>query len=274
MQCEKRNNMNKVTFLFLLLVFTSCRDFELPKSKHNDGLYNRGNIDFVELEIKNSKVHLNKTEIENLIEIQNHINVARDTSRADDISAILYIDKDCNYLRVDSIIRKLRESAIHRFNFKTNSINDSSYIHLMYGPVGGFYDSLDYQILNTSKLERDSLNILIVNKQSKKSYNVNDSILDKEELKQRLKNTMQNSIKCIYIINPGIENTISDVIEMTDIYNLILNEKRERYALTMFGQSYKEIEDSIRWEINRRRFTKIINILPQKIENTAYNKPQ
>ena len=195
MQYEEYNKMNKITFFFLLLFFTSCHNFELPKSSHNDGLYNRSGIEFIKLKITGDKIYLNKTEITKHSEISHLASYARDTSKENtDINAILYIDKDCNYLRVDSIIRKLRASAIHRYNFKTNSLYDSSYVHLMFSSIYAYWDSIDYEMLNTTNLQRDSINMLIVNKESKKSYNVNGSILDKNELRQKLENTIQDSV--------------------------------------------------------------------------------
>lgn len=238
--------------------------FELPKSNYNDGLYERSGIEFIKLKITGDKVYLNKTEIIQKSEISKLVSHVRDTSREDtDIHAILYIDKDCNYLRVDSIIRKLRESAIFRFNFKTNSFSDSSYVHLWFSPIYAYWDSLDYQMLHATKLQRDSLNMFIVNKKSKNSFDVNGSLLDKNELRQKLKNAIQDSVKCLYIVNPGIENTISDVLEMTNIYSLVLNEKKETYSLANFGQEHRELEDSLKQDI-RNRFRKLIKILPKK----------
>lgn len=256
--------MYRIPFLLLILVFTSCQHIEVPKSKHKDGLVTGGRIGYVKLEISTTKVQFNKTEITNFNDIPVLVGIARDTAREDtDINAILYIDKNCGYLRADSVIRKLRESAVFRYYFKTNSLKDSSYIHLTYAPNGAFWDSLDYAIINTTKLQRDSLNILVVNKQSNHSYIVNDSILGKAELKQILESSIRDSINCNYIINPGIENTISDVIEMTDVYNLVLNEKKESYSQSKFGQSHNELEDSLKWDV-KSRFKKLIKILPKK----------
>nr|WP_321453131.1 hypothetical protein [uncultured Carboxylicivirga sp.] len=254
--------MNKVTFLFILLVFTSCHDFELPTSNYHDRLYERSGIEYIKLKITNSNVYLNMAEITNQSEIPHLVAYARDTSKEDtDIGAILYIDKNCNYFRVDSIIKELRKSAIHRYSFKTNSLSDSSYINLMFGPINAYWDSLQYEMLNTTQLQRDSLNLLVINKESNKAYNVNGSVLSKNEVTHKLENSIQDSVKCLYIINPGIENTISDVIDMADIYNLVLNEKKENYSKAKFGQSHREIDDSLKRDI-RNRFRKLIDILP------------
>ncbi|WP_430816577.1 ExbD/TolR family protein [Carboxylicivirga sp. RSCT41] len=256
--------MNKTSFLFLLLVLTSCHDFELSKSIHKDRLYERNGIEYIKLKISNNNIYLNKTEITHLSEISQLAAYARDTSKEDtEIRTILYIDKNCNYFRVDSIIKELRKSAIHRYSFKTNSISESSYVNLWFGPFYADWDSLQYEMLNTTKLQRDSLNLLVINKESNKTYNLNGSILSKKEVMHKLGNSIQDSVRCMYIINPGIENTISDVIKMADLYNLVLNEKKEKYSQTKFGQSHHEIEDSLKLDI-RNRFRKLINILPKQ----------
>ncbi|MCU4174680.1 biopolymer transporter ExbD [Carboxylicivirga sp. N1Y90] len=252
-----------VLFLFLPFLI-ACNQFKLPKSYHNDVLPKRKHIEYIKLKITDKDIYLNKERISNLSVIPDFISKTRDEAKEDiHLDAIIYVDKNCIYSKVDTIIQKFREASIHRFYFKTNSLKESSYVRFFFASVGEYQDSLDNDILNKTKMQGDSLNILVVNKHSFNSYIVNDSLLNKKELSQKLENTIRDTIKCIYIINPGVESSIADVIEMADLYNIALSEKREHSAKVNYGQTYSELDDSLKWEINRIRFRKILNVIPE-----------
>lgn len=251
--------MHRLTILFLILL-AACSHSDLPKSTHVDQLVQRPSLGYVRFSIDEKAVCVNDKKLNEIADIPRLLSNARDTSRENsDLAAIIYAHKDCNYYRVDSIINKIREAAVLRISFKTNSYADASYINTIFHPPGEFGDSLANDILFKCKARPDSMNALIVNKISRNTFAVNNSELTRHELFNKLEHIIQDSVWYHYLIHPDGDSKVEDVIEMVDYFDTVVARKRDSLAWAIHGQAYDDIDKLQKHHIKRRfRKTRMI----------------
>ncbi len=239
----------KILICFLFVLITSCRTIELPYSSCCDLVPKWREC--IEVKVTNNKIYLGSDKINNYSSIYDWINRYRATYKEGvNLYANMYIDKNCLYSRVDSIIEQLRKSYILRFHIKTNSLKDSCFVDISFLPLGAYCDSLENELISKTPLEKESINLFLVSDYKDDSYIVNNRVMNKLDLRYKLNQVIQESVKCIFVIIPNTSTNFSDVIELTDLYNSVLYKKRNDYALRIYGRTYFELDSEIKKNVN------------------------
>ena len=171
----------KILICFLFVLITSCRTIELPYSSCCNLVPKWREC--IEVKVTNNKIYLGSDKINNYSSIYDWINRYRATYKEGvNLYANMYIDKNCLYSRVDSIIEQLRKSYILRFHIKTNSLKDSCFVDISFLPLGAYCDSLENELISKTPLEKESINLFLVSDYKDDSYIVNNRVMNKLDL--------------------------------------------------------------------------------------------
>ncbi|MCT4589637.1 MAG: hypothetical protein N4A71_17580 [Carboxylicivirga sp.] len=247
-----------------LILLVSCTNLKLPKAEHSDQVKQGGRYANVHLTITNKKLTFNNQSVTNIDKLPRLINEARDTSKESArLNAIISADKNCFYHRIDKIIGKLRESALFRCYYKTNSLEDSTYMEIIYPPAFGLTDSLDMLLLKEISQPSTTRKVFAVNKHSSNSLQLNNKIIKQQDFINKLTLNIMDTLEFVYLVQPNFHTTIGDVIELVDLFKQCNSKGIQDFAMKKYGMDYKDLDSEQKWLLRHFRPRKSFIIIPK-----------
>ena len=205
-----------IIVLSIAIAFNGCNQIKPPKCNSCDQLKSESSVQsFLEIRITNQYVKCNNVAVAVYSEIDKQVKLVREVRNNCDHcwpEAMLFIDKNCLYGRVDSVFVQLRKSSLHGCFIKVNSLKDSCWLRIHLPPFGYDYCE-DFTTIPTA--ERDSLNLTLLSYKKADSVIVNSDVFALSDLPKMMSKYVGG--RYCFVIVPQVENTFEEVLKLREI---------------------------------------------------------
>lgn len=238
-----------IGMFLLLLVLTACSELELPETHFCERIDTRYTVPIY---LSNNSLQIKGSTLADFKDLVDSIHAHRDIGDGTDytLKAKLYIDKQCQSTRLDSLMTALRVGSIYISYFKVNIPDDSCWIMYNLGAIFPPLDSLfESQLMNPSA--RDSLHLTVIRLFNHDTIIVNDLKTSLASFQRNLFRQILTQRKYSIVVLPQKQDTFGELVRFYDIYLSTVKNIRELYSVQKFGVSYKQLDEEQSAQIQR-----------------------
>lgn len=218
-------------FPILFLFFFGCNRISLVESCVCDEMEDYCIV--VEVRIDEDKTVFNNIKIDSLSQIRSLVSEARDNINVDTdrcrMAGKLYINKDCKFTTVNSVLSEFRKASFLKMFLKVNSVTDTCWLSFRMPLIDNFRDSVYQEIITMSHEEKDSTGLLFVEYYKIDTVYVNGKLLSKEEFANQIDSIIESEQWYHYLINPNMDKTFGEILSLADLYLTELGKMKKRY---------------------------------------------
>jgi hypothetical protein len=246
----KNQQVWKIFGMFiLLLVHSACSELELPETHFCERIDTRYTVP---ISLSNNNLQIKGSTLADFKDLVNSINAHREIGDGTDytLKAKLYIDKQCQSTRLDSLMTALRMGSIYTCYFKVNSPDDSCWIMYKLSAINPSLDSLfESQLMEPSV--RDSLHRTVIRLFKDDTLIINDLKTSLASFQQKLFRQILTQRKYSIVVLPQKQDTFGELVKFYDIYLSTVKNIRELYSVQKFGIHYSQLSEEQSAQIQR-----------------------